>query len=98
MTIAIPSDVELVNCAAATYAPGGTPFIKDLGSSICVFLTTRADGLNIIAIEGTHNVYGWVLDFLATRMTDHEGVNHPTLGFVHSGFYLAAHSIIDRLV
>jgi hypothetical protein len=93
----IPTDVELVDYAAATYAPGGTPFINDLGSSVCVYLSTRPDGLNIIAIEGTHNVYGWVLDFLATRMTDQEGVNHPTLGFVHSGFYLAARSMIDRL-
>ncbi len=36
---------------------------------------------------------GWALDFLALGITAHAGVNHPTLGFLHAGFYDSAMSI-----
>jgi predicted lipase len=98
MMFALPTDSELVDCAARTYTPGAIPFIDDLVSSIRVFLTTRADGLNIISIEGTATTGGWLIDFLAIKATDHEGVNHPSLGFIHAGFYLAAQAVIDRIV
>ena len=97
MTLAVPTDKELVDYAAATYLPDAKPFISDLDSAIQVFVTARSDGLNIIAIEGTHNALGWALDFFALTMEDQEGVNHPTLGFLHAGFYAAALAVLSRL-
>ena len=97
MTLVLPTDIELVNAAAATYAPDAKPFISDIDSAIQVFLTTRSDGLNIIAIEGTHDALGWALDFFALAVEDQEGVNHPTLGFLHAGFYAAALKVLPRL-
>lgn len=94
---ALPTDAELVDCAARTYNADAAPFINDLGSSIRVFLTTRPDGLNIISVEGTHDPIGWLIDFLAIAAPDQEGVNHPTLGFIHAGFYTAAQAVIDRV-
>jgi predicted lipase len=93
----LPTDSDLVDAAARTYSADAKPFIDDLGSSIRLFLTTRADGLNIISIEGTHDAIGWALDLLAVYATDNEGVSHPSLGFIHAGFYTAASAIIDRV-
>lgn len=97
MALVLPTDGELVGYAAATYAANAKPFISDLDSSIRVFLTTRDDGLNVIAFEGTHDVLGWALDFFAIKVEDHETVNHPTLGFLHAGFYRAALTVLPRL-
>jgi len=94
--IEIPTDAELVDCAAATYAPGAVPDFEDAGQSVRVFLTTRADGLNIIAIEGTHDPLGWALDFCATEIHDQQGLNHASLGFIHAGFYGSAVLALTR--
>ena len=96
MTLALPTDAELVRCAAAAYDPAAIPHFEDADNAIRVFLTTRADGLNIIAIEGTHDVVGWALDFIAINVEDQQGINHATLGLVHAGFYAAAVSALTR--
>ena len=95
--VIVPSDTELVDAAAETNDPAATPLIADLGSAVRVFLTTRADGLNIIAIEGTHNLPGWALDFCALGIKDHPGINHSSLGFIHSGFYASAMVVLPRV-
>ena len=93
----ILSDSELVDAAARTYSQGAKPFIDDLGSSIRLFLTTRADGLNVVSVEGTHDALGWLIDFLAVPADEHDGVDHPALGLIHAGFYVAAQAVIDRV-
>lgn len=95
--IALPSDAELVNAAAAAYDPAAVPFINELGSALRIFLTQRADGLVIIAIEGTHDPLGWAFDFFALRIFDHPGIKHASLGFIHAGFYTMAMAVIERL-
>ena len=97
MTLVLPTDVELVEAAAATYVRGSQPFIADLDSAIRVFKTVRADGLITIAIEGTHDAMGWLLDFLGTKSDDEQGMNHQTLGFLHSGFYASAVAPLTRI-
>jgi len=95
--LAIPSDGELVRYAAATYLPEAQPFIEDIDHSIRVFLTTRQDGLNVFAIEGTHSPLGWALDFFGLRTEDQQGFEHATLGWLHGGFYDAAVAALPRL-
>jgi hypothetical protein len=96
MPLITPTDIELVDCASATYVAGAQPYFEDAGSALRVFLTTRADGLNIIAIEGTHDALGWAIDFAGITAEDEQGLNHATLGFVHSGFYASAVSVLTR--
>ena len=93
----LPSDSELVEAAAATYATGAKPFVADIGQAIRVFLTTRDDGLVIIAIEGTHDAAGWMLDFFGFVAEDEQGMNHATLGFLHAGFYGSAITTLARI-
>jgi hypothetical protein len=97
MTTALPSDADLVDAAATTYS-GKIPFIDDLDSAIRVFLTTRPDGSTIVAIEGTHDVLGWALDFCALSIRQQGGIVHPSLGFIHAGFNLAADRVFNRIV
>ena len=85
-----PTDSELVDLAAATYLPGAAPFLQNSGFADRLFRTIRADGLTIFAVEGTYNVPGWIADFMALGVRDHQTKNHPTLGFVHLDFYTAA--------
>ncbi len=96
--IALPTDAELVDAAAAAYDPAAVPFIADLGSALRIFRTQRADGLVIYAIEGTHDPLGWAFDFFALRIKDHAGINHPSLGFIHAGFYTMASVVLDRVI
>ena len=93
----LPTDTELVQAAAATYAPHSKPFIADLGQAIRVFKTVREDGLVIMAIEGTHDAPGWMLDFFGVKADDQQGMNHATLGFLHAGFYASAVSTLTRI-
>lgn len=95
--IALPSDAELVRAAAATYAPGGVPFVENPGFPDRVFRTVLPTGLALFSIEGTFNLPGWIGDFLALGADDHQGVNHPTLGFVHADFYVAALRLLPAI-
>lgn len=90
------SDRALVLAAAATYDVANTPLIESLQRSVRVFWS-KVDGLTVIAIEGTHDPLGWMLDFLAMRTEDHQTLDHPSLGFLHAGFHLAALSIFARI-
>jgi predicted lipase len=90
VTLSLPTDIELVEAAAATYDPAAVPFYDDFTNAIRIFQTTRADGLNIISAEGTKNPAGWAIDFCALGIEDHAGTNHPSLGFVHAGFLVSA--------
>ena len=96
MTLEV-SDVELVDAAAGTYGPAGEPLIVDFGQAVRVFKTTRADGLNILAIEGTHDVIGWAVDFLALPMYSHIPFLHPDIGMVHAGFYASALAVLPQI-
>jgi len=93
----LPTDAEMVNIAAATYTTAAAPFLDHDGTPDRVFLTTRAEGLLEIAIEGTYNLPGWASDFLALGVRDHEVKNHPTLGFIHFGFYESAIRLLPRM-
>jgi Lipase (class 3) len=96
--LAIPTDVELVDYAAGTYNPAAVPFIEDLFAAIRIFLFERADGLLVISPEGTHSDVGWALDFFAIKAEDHGTKDHPGLGFIHAGFYIAALRVFQKLV
>ena len=99
----LPTDSELVDAAAGTYNPATAPFFQcdplaicGIGTSVRLFLTTRPDGLNILAIEGTHNNTGWMLDFLALGMPSHAMKDRPALGWVHFGFYNATEFVMPK--
>jgi hypothetical protein len=95
--IVLPTDSELVEAAAATYLANAVPNFQDDDRAIKVFVTKRtSDGLNIIAIEGTHDPLGWALDFLAAEVEDQQGMNHATLGWIHAGFYSSAVVALTR--
>lgn len=91
----LPSDADLVDAAAATYQ-GAVPTISANGVSVFV---TKNDGLNIVAIEGSHDVQNWLADFLAIEISGggHPGTDHPTLGWVHAGFLLDATLILPQV-
>ena len=86
----LPTDSDLVDAAAATYQRTD----PCAAGPISVFQSQRSDGLRIIAIEGTHDDAGWVIDFFALKAVDHEGYNHPSLGFIHAGFYASAQVVL----
>ena len=95
--INLPTDSELVDCAAATYALAAQPFFEDADKAIRIFLTKRsADGLNILAVEGTHDPLGWLIDFFAAKIDDQQGLNSASLGFIHAGFYASAVAALTR--
>ena len=83
------SDYDLVLVAKAAYDPKAIPIFEGIRQSIRIF-QSKINDLNIIAIEGTHNPIGWALDFCALKATDHEASDHPSLGFLHAGFYAAS--------
>lgn len=87
------SDHDLVMAAAATYDPAGKPIFVGIDGAMRVFLSV-VDGLNVVAIEGTKNAPGWAVDFVAIPEELRGTVSHPTLQWMHAGFYAAA---IDAL-
>ena len=92
----LPTDAELVDAAAATYTRTD-PLAQDVGGAIRAFLTLRDDGTKVIAIEGTHDTLGWLIDFLAIPVEQHATAQHPTLGTLHAGFYSAAQVILPKI-
>jgi Lipase (class 3) len=94
----LPTDAELVLAAQATYDPAATPAIQALQSSIRIFVTKIPSG-NTISVEGTHDIAGWLEDFLAIEVSGngHPGANHPTLGWVHAGFLLDAEEVLPAV-
>jgi hypothetical protein len=96
MTLPLPTDSELVDECALTYSRAD-PFASDPATALCVFLTKRADGLNIFSIEGTHDIAGWSADFFALRVWDHPGKSQGSLGWVHAGFLDLAWTVLDKL-
>jgi Lipase (class 3) len=97
MMLALPTDAELVGCAAATYTRDD-PFCDVLGSSLTIYTSRLASGLLTVDIEGTHNPLGWLLDFDALPVDSHFGFNHPDLGWVHAGFFAAAHLAFQKIL
>ena len=110
--LALPTDRELVDQAAATYTSAAAPFYEDASQAIRIFLTTRADGLNYLSPEGTHNLPGWMYDFFAIGLRelpvamlfamlgtkDHAMTSHSDLGFVHAGFLAAVLPAMPQLI
>lgn len=93
----VPTDEELVLCAAATYDPAAEPHFHDVKQAVRVFLKTREDGFNIIAVEGTHDPLGWLVNFIGLSIVDQQGIQGD-LGFVHAGFYAAAVAALPRCI
>jgi predicted lipase len=107
----LPTDSELVDLCAATYAPDAVPYVEYIDNAVRAFVTTRPDGFNIIAIEGTHNLPGWMLDFFAVNalslpvaqlfctigVWNHPKIEHPQLGLVHAGFDASAMIVLTKL-
>ena len=92
----LPSDADLVDAAAATYAVSAQPIFEDVDHAVRVFITQRSDLTNVIAIEGTHDALGWALDFFGATVEDQQGMNHATLGWLHAGFYASAVTALTR--
>jgi len=92
----LPTDIELVDCAAQTYTRSD-PFAVTIDGAVRAFQTTLPSGINVIAFEGTHDPIGWALDFCALGIIEHSGVDHPTLGFVHAGFLASALSALPLI-
>jgi predicted lipase len=93
------TDRALVQAAAATYDPTNKPVWTGIDGALNVFVTDGFD-IPIIAIEGTHDIQGWLLDFLAVRVTDQSVVQHK-LGWLHAGFLASAENIypfVDELI
>jgi hypothetical protein len=91
-----PSDSDLVDASAATYVPGAIPAISANGVSIFV---TKSNDLNVVAIEGSHDVQNWLSDFLAleVRGIGHPMTSHPDLGWIHAGFMLDAMLVLPSV-
>lgn len=87
------SDREAAAATAATYK-NPTPDIVGVNNAVRVFITAASDGALIVAIEGTHDELGIVLDLLAIAVPDIERIDHPSLGMVDAGFLLAAQSVL----
>ena len=96
MALPLPTDSELVDECNLTYSRTD-PFAADPASALRVFLTKRADGLNIFSIEGTHDPLGWGFDFDAIRIWDHPGKSVGSLGWVHAGFLLLMLTVLDKV-
>ena len=94
--IAVPTDIELVDAAAGTYVRNGPkPVIDDASGALRAFMTTRDDGLCIVAFEGTYDPIGWLLDFAA--IPTHPMMLHSDLGLVHAGFFAPAQAAMPKL-
>jgi hypothetical protein len=85
---------QAVLAAAATY--GGAPTFRQFGGAVSMFVTT-IDGATAIAIEGTHDSFGWALDFDAWPAAANETVAHPTLPPMHRGFRDATLSVLPAV-
>jgi lipase (class 3) len=95
---AVPTDIELVTASATTYG-GGSPFFQPAGFTDRLFrsLCPSTPGLTIFAVEGTASPAGWLGDFLALGADAQETANHPSLGFVHADFYVAAQRLLGPI-
>jgi Lipase (class 3) len=89
------TDHEAVLAAAATYL-AGPPTWQGYGGAVNVFRSEIRDEI-VIAIEGTHNTFGWELDFDAWPVEARETVSHPTLPFQHRGFRDAILSVLSPI-
>jgi len=92
--IELPTDAQLVDAAAATYT-ATLPWLQFAEDRL--FRSQLPSGVMVFSFEGTYNAPGWVGDFLALGVRDHETTNHPTLGFVHLDFYQSALQFIAPL-
>jgi hypothetical protein len=92
------SDARLVALAAATYSAVPTWTGLGLNQSLHAVETNEAeDGLTVIAFRGSIAPHDWALDFQAIPTVDHEATNHPTLGFIHSGFLAGALALTPQI-
>lgn len=79
---------QAVLAVAATYAAGAKPNFVSRGDALSVFLS-EIDGELGVDCEGTHNSFGWGVDFFALPSPANEPVGHtehPTLPAMHRGF------------
>lgn len=87
---------EAVALAAATYDGGRRPDLTGYGGAVSVFFSELGDTL-AVAIEGTHDSFGWALDFAAWPIEARETVPHPTLPDMHRGFRDALLSVLPGI-
>ncbi len=76
---------QAVLAAAATY-DGGRPNWQSPGGALSVFMT-EVGGEIVISNEGTHNDFGWAIDFDAWPVAAKDPVTHGSLPAMHAGFY-----------
>ena len=55
------------------------------------------DGVLYIVPEGSRTPADWRGDFEAWLRRDHEKINHPSLGLVHSDFLASSLSVLDQV-
>jgi hypothetical protein len=112
MSTPIPTDVELVDCAAAAYTRND-PIASTSDGAVRAFFSVLPSGVAVVAIEGTHNLPGWLIDFDALSTTDPVEraaralcaagtvgpavINHPQLGLLHAGFDSGAMAIAPKI-
>lgn len=92
------SDRDAVLAQAATYE-GKPPAFSSRGEALCVYLSEIAGEL-VVACEGTHNTFGWAVDFNAWPAGANEPVahaSHPTLPAMHRGFRDVALDVLAPL-
>lgn len=78
----IPSDLDLVNCAAAIYHTGGMAWdYLDTGQDDEVYWALkRLNGADVIVFRGSITAHDWYEDFQAAPIT-------TRIGTVHQGFF-----------
>ena len=90
--------LEMITAVGKTYDPAAVPFCEVLGTSVRLFTTEQPSGVLDIDTEGTHNAPGWFLDFQALPIDTHFGFDHPDIGWVHVGFFSAAHLTYPKVL
>jgi len=85
------ADRDLVLASAATYTTPDATFVGLSGTvRVC---RTMVEDVAVYAIEGTHDVVGWALDFMALPIPSHATTEHPDIGWVHGGINSALDSV-----
>jgi len=93
------TDRQAVEAQAATYAAGARPAFASRGNALSVFLTEIAGEL-VVANEGTHNTFGWVIDFTAWPAGANDPIVHAThtsLPAMHRGFRDVVRDVLPQL-
>lgn len=84
--------VDLARAAAACYDPLREPWFQ---TKTCHVHKSVIDGVETFAFTGSDDLDDWVIDFLAVEISAY---HHPTLGFVHLGFWENIQPAVDAII